>query len=117
ALKSRWAAWRSLSSASGSRGYSLSRRFAICAGSFPSARSMMVWPVLPLAMRSAEVRTRLVVSQPDMIEAMVRINSEERKVDRCIGALYRFCRGLQGNELVALVCLVSLVCLVFLVDG
>jgi hypothetical protein len=60
---------------------------------------MMVWPVRLFTARSADVRTRLVVSQPDMIEAMVRINSEERKVDGRIGALYRFCRGLQGNQI------------------
>ena len=45
-----------------------------------------------------------------MNAAMVRINSEERKVDGRIGALYSFCCSLQDNQLVYLV---SLVCLVY----
>lgn len=37
-------------------------------------------------------------SQPDASKAKVSITSEESKTNGRIGALYRFCRGLQGNE-------------------
>ena len=73
----------------------------------------MACPVWPLATRPAAVRARSVVSQPDASKAKVRINSAESKADGRMGALYRFCRGLQGNRLVALV---YLVCLVYLVQ-
>ncbi|MFI5223596.1 MAG: hypothetical protein ACHQX3_05015 [Nitrospirales bacterium] len=44
------------------------------------------------------------------------ITSEESKTNGRIGVLYRFCRDLQGNELVALVYLVFLAGLVHLVQ-
>src|SRR5215510_5528644 len=61
-----------------------------------------------MATRPAAVRARSVVSQPDAIKAEVRTNSQQSGADGRMDALYRFCRDLQGNQLVALVCLVTL---------
>ena len=60
---------------------------------------MMVCPVRLFTTRSADVRTRSVVSQPDVIKAKTKINNEKSEADGRMGALYRFIRGLQGSRI------------------